>query len=124
MFGFKRLHLKQPATKRPVYEFQVTNILSAWFLNHNWAAVTLPLFGCCLILYWTLPEENVLPHKRVHEFIHVSQAERPGWFYPQYIKALMVGHGYKMNPMEIEARVGEIESLLHGLPDWAKPQNL
>lgn len=65
----------------------------------------------------------MLPHKRVHEWVHINQAERPGAFYWQYFRAMWAGKGYGTNALEIEAYIVETLARKVGVPDWAKDQN-
>lgn len=118
MLGFDLLHLKQPKTKRPVYEFSVTNRFGVWMRNRGWAGLTLPLGLFVVVLYWN-PQPD-LPLTRVHEFQHVAQSELPGSFWLRYFWAMWRGRGYNGNAMEHEAYDAEDLANKDGLPDWAK----
>jgi len=117
MLGLERLHLRQPQTKRPVFEIAVTNFFGRWMERKGWGGFTLALGLFHIIFYW-MPTAEVHPLMRVHEFAHVEQAERPGPFWIQYLQAHRAG--YKVNPFEVEARAAEQKAHDEGLPDWAR----
>ncbi len=119
MFGFKMFVGTQPQHKGIVLEFAVCNAISSWFRAKGWGAVTLPFFGIAFILYWLAPGEEVNSLIRVHEWVHIEQAERPGAFYVQYFRAMYSGKGYRTNALEEEAYAREAQAARDGLPDWA-----
>lgn len=129
MFGIKRLRLKQPSTHKPVYEFEVSNWFGRWMWDRGWGGVTEPLPFFHLLVYWVLPGEHVDPIVRVHEFVHVAQSERQGWFVRGWVsygvenvEDGLAGRGwYADNKFEQEAYAIQAEAERHGLPEWAKP---
>ncbi len=70
----------------------------------GFTAVTLPPFGI-----YALPERMTSVRLHRHEIKHWEQYKRMGLvrFYVTYLW-LTLRHGYKMNPMEVEARAAEV----------------
>lgn len=78
----------------------------AWLLRRfGKVAITLPPWGI-----YVLPEVIVGPRLTKHEQAHWAQYERMGFikFYTTYLW-LTLRHGYRQNPMEIEAREAELK---------------
>ena len=72
-----------------------------WFLNTTkFGGVTIPPFGI-----YILAERINEPDLRRHELVHWDQYQRMGLFkfYATYFW-YNIRYGYRMNPMEIEAR--------------------
>jgi hypothetical protein len=110
-----RIHAHQPP-KMPAVEYLVGGPVGRWFLKRGWAGVTLNLpFRRAVILYWSFPSALT----RVHEFVHVEQGRRWGFwgFYGRY--ALGLRHGYRRNPLECEAYDVQTRAACEGLPAWA-----
>lgn len=119
MLGITRLHLKQPATKKLVIELAWTNWFGRWMWNRNWGGLTTPLPWLVLINYWLLPSTHVDPEVRYHEFMHVKQDERDGWFLLNWIRYAWAGrHGYAKNARELEAYAETAKAVEAGLPEW------
>jgi len=114
------LRLRQPPTRKRVFELVVDGPIGRWFRRQGWAGFTLPLPRVFLIFYWNTPEPS--PFVRVHEFRHVEQMERAifvvAWV--RYLAQLAI-HGYRNNPFERDAYDVEAEARADGLPDWAAP---
>lgn len=123
----QRILMEQPETNRSVFEFGVAGWLGKKLRAKDWYAVTLPMPFCSFILYWFKSEEEIPdPYKRVHEFTHVAQKDRPGPFYVQYFKAMLRHRKGKLdeqeyydNDLEVEAYAAEEHAHKFGLPEWA-----
>lgn len=78
-----------------------------WLKVSGFAGITLPPFGV-YILAERLTDQRLIRH----EAVHWGQAERMGLvkFYTRYLW-LLICHGYKNHPMEIEARHAETDLL-------------
>jgi hypothetical protein len=120
MPAMRLLRLRQPPTRRRVFELVVGGPIGRWFQRHRWAAFTLPLPRVVLVFYWNTPRPN--PLVRVHEFRHVEQFEGvfflAAWY--RYLTQL-ARHGYRDNPYERDAYEVEAEAADNGLPEWAAP---
>ena len=141
MLGFTRLSYAQnPAVKKRVFEFGVTNWLGKFMAGRNWAASTIPLPLCCIILYW-MSADPYMPLYRVHESQHCVQDGANLFFLASWVKygwemlknyplALWLKRkisfteggyvDYHLNRFEVEAYRVEFEARDNGLPDWAK----
>lgn len=89
-------------TPTHVYERVRTGFFARWMRRRRWTGVTLPLpFRRAVILYWLAPS----PETVKHEWAHVAQIERYGFFgvIVRYLW-LLARHGYRNHPHEIEAR--------------------
>ena len=78
----------------------------SWRLRRfGFRAITLPPLG----IYY-VPGALVGPRLTKHEQAHWAQYERMGFikFYARYLW-LTLRHGYRQNPMEIEAREAELK---------------
>ena len=116
----RRLHLRQPPTRKKVIELAVDGPVGRWFARRHWAAFTLPLPFVCLIFYWHTSAPD--PFTRVHEFVHVDQDEAAPFFlvfWAQYL-AEHFARGYRRNRYEMEARAVEDATRRDGLPEWAE----
>lgn len=123
MFGINRLRLRQPETRKSVYEFGINNRIGQAMWNSGWGAVTIPIFGFVLILYWLLPDAAPAPLTRVHEFVHVAQDAKNANFlvtWKNYALAYFQS-GYRDNEFEAEAYKIQAETAVNGLPEWAEP---
>lgn len=83
-----------------ITETRVCNgAFSRWMQRRAWGAVTLPLPWKVLVLYWGPPTLRTVSH----EWVHVQQAIRWGWFgfWWRYLWGLRLG--YDRHPMELEA---------------------
>lgn len=77
-----------------------------WFLRaFGFRGITLPPFGI-----YVLAEHITSERLRRHEMAHWAQYQRMGavMFYVRYVW-LSLRHGYRNNPMEIEARAAELK---------------
>ena len=77
-----------------------------WFLRtFGFRGITLPPFGI-----YILAEHIDSERLRRHEMAHWAQYQRMGavMFYVRYVW-LSLRHGYRNNPMEIEARAAELK---------------
>ena len=77
-----------------------------WFLRtFGFRAITLPPLGI-----YVLAEHIDSERLRRHEMAHWAQYQRMGavMFYVRYVW-LSLRHGYRNNPMEIEARAAELK---------------
>ena len=85
--------------------------VTRWFLRtFGYGGITLPPFGI-FILAERLDEERLVRHEQAH----LEQAQRMGivrW-YLTYAR-LTMRHGYRNNPLEVEAREAETRSV-HGV---------
>jgi hypothetical protein len=120
ILAMQLLRLRQPPTRRRVFELVVAGPVGRWFQRHRWAGFTLPLPRVVLIFYWNTPRPN--PLVRVHEFRHVEQFDGAlfivAWY--RYLAKLAV-HGYRDNPYERDAYEVEADAEANGLPAWAAP---
>jgi hypothetical protein len=121
MSGVRRLALTRPPTRGPVVELGVANRFGRWMRQKGWLAFTLPLPLMVIVFYWLKDEgEQPDPFTRVHEFVHVRQAERLAFFSVRYLWALLADRGYRRNRFEVEAFRVEAAARREGLPAWAE----
>ena len=115
-----RIHLRQPAARKKVFELAVAGPVGRWFARRRWAAFTLPLPFVVLIFYWNTPAPN--PYTRVHEFVHVAQDEASPFFLVFWVKYLveLARRGYRGNEYERAAFDVEHAAFADGLPEWAR----
>lgn len=119
MLGFSVLKAKQPPGVGKVIEIRVKNWVALLFRAKHLVAITLPFFGgVVFVVYFLGPDEEIQPQVRVHEFIHVEQARRPGPFYIEYFKSVIEGHGYMGSKLEKEAYRAQ-QDAQKSVPDWA-----
>lgn len=74
---------------------------NTWWLRHTWiGAMTLGSH-----VFFKRPENEVSERIIRHEYMHVEQVKRLGVFrfYTLYLWYTLL-HGYKRNPLEVEAR--------------------
>jgi len=82
---------------------RASGLIRWWLRTTKYAGITLPPFGI-FILSERINDQRLIRHEQAHW----EQAQRLGVirFYVQYLW-LNLRHGYKNNPMEIEARAAE-----------------
>jgi hypothetical protein len=120
MSGVRRLRLPRPP-HGAVLELVVANFFGRWMRRQGWLGFTLPLPALVLVFYWMEdPDEDPDPFVRVHEFVHVRQAQRLSFFSLRYLWALAADGGYHRNRFEVEARRIESAARQEGLPAWAQ----
>jgi hypothetical protein len=130
------LRLRQPRTKKRVYEIAVCGRFGRWLQRHRWAAFTLPIPFAVFIFYWNTNPPS--PFVRTHEFVHVRQDEASPFFLAFWVsylaasfrhlsfagllrrpgRALMAA--YRANRFEVEASRVEADARASGLPGWAR----
>jgi hypothetical protein len=129
------LHLRQPETKKRVYEVAVCGPIGRWLQRHRWGAFTLPFPFVVFIFYWNTNPPH--PLVRTHEFVHVRQDEASPFFLVFWVtylaaslrhlslKTLLRRPGaafmaaYRANRFEVEAYRVEAHARANGPPEWA-----
>jgi hypothetical protein len=129
------LRLRQPRTRKRVYEIAACGPIGRWLQRHRWGAFTLPLPFAVIVFYWNVNPPS--PFVRTHEFVHVGQDEASPFFlvfWVRYLAAslrhLSLGEllrnpgralmaAYRANRFEIEAYRVEADARTNGLPGWA-----
>jgi len=119
--GVRRLALEQPPTGGTVIELGISNRFGRWMRRNGWLGFTLPLPFLVIVFYWLQgPDHHPDPLTRVHEFVHVRQAQRLPFFSLRYLWALAADGGYRQNRFEAEAFAIQAEARREGLPAWAE----
>ena len=130
------LRLRQPRTKKRVYEIAVCGPFGRWLQRRRWGAFTLPIPFFVFVFYWNTNPPS--PFVRTHEFVHVRQDEASPFFlvfWARYLAAslrhLSLGGllrhpgpalmaAYRANRFEVEAYRVEADARANGLPGWAR----
>lgn len=129
-----RLTRKQPVTKKKIIELKCDGPIAHLFLKWNWAASTIPVPFCVLILYWvdtTMNDPDAFV--RIHEFVHVAQDEKNSFFLTswagyfvemikQWFSTGSLFDAYKANKFERAAYAVEADAAYGrtNVPEWAK----
>lgn len=135
MFGITLLRKpKNLDIKKKVVELRVAGWLGRYMSNRDWAGQTTPFPFFVLILYWIGPSIlEVDPLVRYHEWVHVAQDQRDGFFLVSWFKYTWEllrerfinsswMEAYQHNKYEIEAYAKE-DAVADGtvsMPDWVK----
>jgi hypothetical protein len=130
------LRLRQPRTKKRVYELAVCGRFGRWLQRRRWGAFTLPVPFAVFVFYWNTNPPT--PFVRIHEFVHVRQDEASPFFLMFWVRylaatvrhlslgALLTHPGralmgaYHANRFEVEAYDVEADARANGLPGWAR----